>query len=53
VDPRTEKGLLLRQEFLQFWRVNALALGVSPIDGKPFTSTWDEVITQWGDVYHK
>jgi len=53
VDPRTEKGLLLRQEFLQFWRVNALALGVSPIEGEPFTSTWDEVITQWGDVYHK
>ena len=53
VDPRTDKGLELRQEFLQFWRVNALALGVSPIEGEPFTSTWDGVITQWGDVYHK
>lgn len=53
VDPRTEKGILLRQEFLQFWSGHALALGVSPIEGEPFTSTWDEVIATWGDVYHK
>ena len=53
VDPRTEKGLLLRQEFLQFWRGHALALGISPIEGEPFTSTWDEVLATWGDVYHK
>jgi len=53
VDPRTDKGLLLRQEFLQFWRVHALALGVSPIEGETFTSTWDEVLATWGDVYHQ
>lgn len=53
VDPRTQEGLALRQEYLEFWKVHALALGVAPIEGEPFTSTWDEVITQWGDVYHQ
>jgi hypothetical protein len=53
VDPRTQEGIELRQEFLQFWSGHALALGVAPIEGEPFHATWDEVITQWGDVYHK
>lgn len=52
VDPRTEEGLELRQEFLQFWRFHALALGVTPIEDEPFTSTWEEVISKWGDIYH-
>lgn len=52
VDPRTEKGLLLRQEYLEFWRAHALALDVAPIEGEPFHATWDEVLTKWGDVYH-
>jgi hypothetical protein len=52
VDPRTNEGLLLRQDFIHFWSRHALALGVTPIEGKPFTSTWEEVIARWGDIYH-
>ena len=52
VNPLTEEGLQLRQEYLQFWRTHAFALGVYPIEGEPFTSTWEEVFAKWGEVYH-
>ena len=53
VDPRTKKGQRLRQEFLEFWSRHALATGTSPIEGKVFESTWEEILTKYGDVYHQ
>jgi hypothetical protein len=53
VDPRTEKGLELRKEFLGFWKYHALALPCTPIEGEPFESSWDEIIEKYGNVYHQ
>ncbi len=52
INPHTTKGQILREERLRFWEYNAFALGVTPIDGKPFTSTWKDMIEQYGNIFH-
>jgi hypothetical protein len=52
INPHTTEGQILREERLRFWEYNAFALGVTPIDGKPFTSTWKDMIEQYGNIFH-
>lgn len=52
INPHTEEGRILREKRLQFWQYHAFALGVTPIDGESFTSTWEDIINQYGNVFH-
>jgi hypothetical protein len=52
INPHTTKGKILREECLKFWQYHAFALGVTPIEGKPFTSTWEEMIKEYGNIFH-
>jgi hypothetical protein len=52
INPHTKEGRLLREKRLQFWQYHAFALGVTPIEGDPFTSTWEEMIKQYGNIFH-
>lgn len=52
INPHTAEGSILREECLQFWQYHAFALGVTPIDGQPFQSNWEEIIEQYGNIFH-
>lgn len=52
IDPQTELGLRMRNQCIDFWSCHALSLDSTPIDGDSFESTWEEIITKYGNIFH-
>lgn len=52
INPHTEEGQILREECLNLWQYRAFALGVTPIEGEPFQSNWEEMIGRYGNIFH-
>jgi hypothetical protein len=51
IDPRTLPGKIERVKCLRYWRKHALI--VDPSGSEPFVSTWEKVLKDYGNHFHK
>ncbi|MFB6225462.1 MAG: hypothetical protein ABEI13_03310 [Candidatus Paceibacteria bacterium] len=53
INPYTKEGRHMRENAIHQWTMYALSLECTKIDGDPFLSTWEDVIADYGDWYHR